>query len=200
MVSNTSNTYGWTEDELIERLKKGQEEAYRILVREYHSRLYSLACGITMDREESQDILQEVFLKVCSNIKGFKGKSSLFTWLRRITVNESLNWRRRAKRRFRWKHQPLDTEGTEGGVELERQESGPEAMYQKKELEKSLNNGLNLLSEEARTIFALRELEGLSYDEIAAQLNLSKGTVSSRLFYARQRLKEFLEKDQGGDS
>lgn len=199
MVSNTTNTYGWTEDELIERLKKGQEEAYRVLVREYHSRLYSLACGITMDREESQDILQEVFLKVCSNIKGFKGKSSLFTWLRRITVNESLNWRRRAKRRFRWKHQPLDTEVTEGGVELESQESGPEAMYQKKELEKSLNNGLNLLSEEARTIFALRELEGLSYDEIAAQLNLSKGTVSSRLFYARQRLKEFLEKGQEGD-
>jgi RNA polymerase sigma-70 factor (ECF subfamily) len=73
-------TYGWTEDELIERLKKGQEGAYRVLVREYHSRLYSLACGITLDREESQDILQEVFLKVCSNIKGFRGKSSLFNW------------------------------------------------------------------------------------------------------------------------
>jgi len=70
-------------------------------------------------------------------------------------------------------------------------------MYQKKELEKSLNNGLNSLPEEARTIFILRELEGLSYDEIAAQLNLRKGTVSSRLFYARQRLKEFLERDQG---
>ncbi len=189
-------TYGWTEDELIERLRKGQEEAYRVLVREYHSRLYGLACGITLDREESQDILQEVFLKVCSNIKGFKGKSSLFTWLRRITVNESLNWRRRAKRRFRWKHQPLETERIEGGPELESEESNPEDMYQKKELEKSLNNGLNLLSEEARTIFVLRELEGLSYDEIAAQMNLRKGTVSSRLFYARQRLKEFLERDQ----
>jgi RNA polymerase sigma-70 factor (ECF subfamily) len=189
-------TYGWTEDELIKRLRKGQEEAYRVLVREYHSRLYGLACGITLDREESQDILQEVFLKVCSNIKGFKGKSSLFTWLRRITVNESLNWRRRAKRRFRWKHQPLETERIEGGPELESEESNPEDMYQKKELEKSLNNGLNLLSEEARTIFVLRELEGLSYDEIAAQMNLRKGTVSSRLFYARQRLKEFLERDQ----
>ena len=190
-------TYGWTEDELIERLKKGQEEAYRVLVREYHSRLYSLACGITLDREESQDILQEVFLKVSSNIKRFRGKSSLFTWLRRITVNESLNWRRRAKRRFRWKHQPLETGGIEGGPEPGSEESGPEAMYQKKELEKSLNNGLNLLPEEARTIFILRELEGLSYDEIAAQLNLRRGTVSSRLFYARQRLKEFLERDQG---
>ena len=193
-------TYGWTEDELIERLKKGQEGAYRVLVREYHSRLYSLACGITLDREESRDILQEVFLKVCSNIKGFRGKSSLFTWLRRITVNESLNWRRRAKRRFRWKHQPLEAEGVEGGAEPGSEESGPEALYRKKELEKALNKGLNLLSEEARTIFVLRELEGLSYDEIAAQLNLRKGTVSSRLFYARQRLKEFLERDQGEGS
>jgi RNA polymerase sigma-70 factor (ECF subfamily) len=190
--------YGWTEDELIERLKKRQEEAYRILVSEYHSRLYSLACGITLDREESQDILQDVFLKVYSNIKGFKGKSSLFTWLRRITVNESLNWRRRAKRRFRWKHQPLATGEAEDGPEPESEEPGPENMVQKKELEKSLNNGLNLLSEESRTIFVLRELEGLSYDEIAAQLNLRKGTVSSRLFYARQRLKEFLEKEPGG--
>ncbi|MBN1831080.1 MAG: sigma-70 family RNA polymerase sigma factor [Deltaproteobacteria bacterium] len=190
-------THGWTEDELIERLRKGQEEAYRVLVREYHSRLYSLACGITLDREESQDILQEVFLKVCSNIKGFRGKSSLFTWLRRITVNESLNWRRRAKRRFRWKHQPLEAGEIEGGLDLESEDAGPEVMYQKKELEKSLNNGLNSLPEEARTIFILRELEGLSYEEIAAQLNLRKGTVSSRLFYTRQRLKEFLERGQG---
>jgi RNA polymerase sigma-70 factor (ECF subfamily) len=198
MVSNTTNELCWTEDELIERLRKGQEEAYRVLVREYHSRLYSLACGITLDRAESQDIVQEVFLKVYSNIKRFGGKSSLFTWLRRITVNESLNWRRRAKRRFRWKHQSLETGGIEGGPELESEDAGPEAMYQKKELEKSLNNGLNSLSEEARTMFILRELEGLSYDEIAAQLNLRKGTVSSRLFYARQRLKEFLERDQRG--
>lgn len=190
-------TYGRTEDELIERLKTGQEEAYRVLVREYHSRLYSLACGITLDREESQDILQEVFLKVYSNIKGFKGESSLFTWLRRITVNESLNWRRRAKRRFRWKHQPLVTEGIEGGPELGSEESGPEAIYQKKELEKTLNIGLNSLPEEARTVFVLRELEGLSYEEIAEQMNLRKGTVSSRLFYARQKLKDFLEKDEG---
>ena len=192
--------YGWTEDELIERLRKGQEEAYRVLVREYYSRLYSLACGITLDREESRDILQEVFLKVCSHIKGFEGKSSLFTWLRRITVNESLNWLRRAKRRFKWKHQPLETDEAEGGPGLVSENSGPEAMYQKKELEKSLNKGLNSLSEEARTIFALRELEGLSYDEIAAQLNISKGTVSSRLFNARQKLKEYLERDQGGNS
>jgi RNA polymerase sigma-70 factor (ECF subfamily) len=198
MVSNTTNELCWTEDELIERLRKGQEEAYRVLVREYHSRLYSLACGITLDRAESQDIVQEVFLKVYSNIKRFGGKSSLFTWLRRITVNESLNWRRRAKRRFRWKHQSLETGGIEGGPELESEDAGPEAMYQKKELEKSLNNGLNSLSEEARTMFILRELEGLSYDEIAAQLNLRKGTVSSRLFYARQKLKEFLERDQRG--
>ena len=198
MVSNTTNELCWTEDELIERLRKGQEEAYRVLVREYHSRLYSLACGITLDRAESQDIVQEVFLKVYSNIKRFGGKSSLFTWLRRITVNESLNWRRRAKRRFRWKHQSLETGGIEGGPELESEDAGPEAMYQKKELEKTLNNGLNSLSEEARTMFILRELEGLSYDEIAAQLNLRKGTVSSRLFYARQKLKEFLERDQRG--
>ena len=196
MVSFTTNDRGWNEGELIRRLKEGQEEAYRILVREYHSRLFGLAYGITLDREESQDILQDVFLKVYTHIRRFEGKSSLLTWLRRITINESLNWKRWAKRRLRWKHQPLETGVIDAGQEAGTEEFGPEALYRKKELEKSLNIGLDLLPEDARTVFILRELEGLSYDEIAEQMSLKKGTVSSRLFYARQRLKESLERDE----
>lgn len=172
------------------RLKKGEQEAYRLLVRQYRSNLLHIAHGITLDREESLDIVQDVFLKVYRRVHSFEGKSSLYTWLRRITVNESLNWRRRWKRRFRWHHQPLGDEDKGHGIETG--EAGPEGLYTKKELEKILRQGLNSLPEEARAILILKEVEGLSYTEIASHLKIKKGTVSSRIFYAREKLKEYL--------
>jgi len=191
-VSNKVNSPIWDEYELVLRLKKRQESAYRILVRQYQARLIDIAYGITMDREESLEIVQDVFLKVYSSIHAFEGRSKLYTWLRRITVNQSLNWRRRWKRRFRWHHQPLENEDTVESMELGTDEYGPETLYRKKELEKILNEGLNRLPEDARTIFILKEIEGLSYDDIAKTLDIKKGTVSSRIFYARQKLKQAL--------
>ena len=180
------------EKELIIRLKNGEQEAYRALVRQYQSRLIHIATGITLDREESLDIVQDVFLKVYRRVHSFEGKSSLYTWLRRITVNESLNWRRKWKRRFRWQHQSLEDEDTGNSPELGTDETGPESLYKKKELEKIVREGLNRLPEDARAVLVLKELEGLSYGEIARHLKIKKGTVSSRLFYARERLKEYL--------
>lgn len=192
MVSYTINTANWNENKLVRSLKKGQDEAYRVLVREYQTKLFSIIYGITLDREESLDILQEVFLKVYNNIHSFEERSSLYTWLRRITVNECLNWRRRWKRRFKWKHQSLE-EGDRGdSIELGTEKYGPETIYLQKELEKILNHELHSLPEDARTAFILKELEGLSYDEIARLLKIKKGTVSSRIFYARRRLKKSL--------
>lgn len=151
-----------------------------------------MAMGITLDREESQDIVQDVFLKVYRRIHSFEGKSSLYTWLRRITVNESLNWRRKWKRRFRWRHQSLETEDKGNRVQLEADEIGPEGLYRKKELEKLIHQGLNRLPEDARAVLILKEVEGLSYNEIARHLKIKKGTVSSRIFYAREKLREYL--------
>ncbi len=145
-----------------------------------------------MEREESLDIVQEVFLKVHQNIKSFRGDSGLSTWLHRITVNQSLNWQRKWKRRLKWRHQPLEKD--EGGdyPELGDSQENPETLYHKGELEKALQEGLKELPETSRTVFILREIEGLSYDEIAEVLNIKKGTVKSRLFHARQKLKERL--------
>lgn len=180
------------EKSLVSRLKQGQEAAYRILIRNYQGQLFSIAYGITMDREESLDIVQEVFLKVHQNIKNFRGDSGLSTWLHRITVNQSLNLQRKWKRRLKWRHQPLEKD--EGGdyPELRDSQENPETLYHKGELEKALQEGLNELPETSRTVFVLREIEGLSYDEIAEVLNIKKGTVKSRLFLARQKLKERL--------
>lgn len=180
------------EKEFILRLKKGEQEAYRLLVRQYRSKLLHIALGITLDREESLDIVQDVFLKVYGRIHLFEGKSSLYTWLRRITVNESLNWRRKWKRRFRWHHESLEGEEEGHSIELKADEIDPEGLFQKKELEKIVHQGLNRLPEEARAILILKELEGLSYKEIARYLKIKEGTVSSRIYSAREKLKGYL--------
>ncbi len=178
---------------MVSSLKERQEEAFRVLVRQYQGRLFSIAYGITLDREASLDIVQEVFLKVFQKIHTFREDSRLSTWLHRITVNLCLNWKRRWKRRFKWRHQTIESSKTADHLELEADDYSPEAFYQRKELGEILWKTLSKLPEQARAVLVLKELEGLSYEEIAKILKIQKGTVSSRLFYARKRLKELLE-------
>ena len=181
------------ETKLVALLKAGDEQAFRILIRQYQSKLYSIAYGITLDREESLDIVQDVFLKVYQKIHAFREESSLSTWLHRITVNMCLNWKRRWMRRFKWHHQPLEKEAGGDYPELGTTETVPETLYEQKELQKILWEQLKGLPEEARAVFVLKEMEGLSYDDIAKILKIKTGTVSSRLFYARKKLKKGLQ-------
>lgn len=191
-MSTITNNPEWDEGRLVKGLREGEDEAYRILVSSYQSRLINLAYGITLDREESLDIVQEVFLKVYTKIEGFEEKSSLYTWLRKITLNESLNLKRKWKRRFKWQHQSIDDD--QGfSFELGTSETEPERLYRKKELEKLFNDGLNILPENARSVLFLRDVEELSYEEIGKLLGIGKGTVSSRVFYAREKLRKFLK-------
>ncbi|MCP4348248.1 MAG: sigma-70 family RNA polymerase sigma factor [Desulfobacterales bacterium] len=195
-MSDIINKDTLDENRLISLLKQGNEDAFRILILRYQARLFAVAYGITLDREESLDIVQEVFIKVWQKIHTFRDESKLSTWLRRITVNQCLNWQRRWKRRFRWRHQPLETDEAGDYPELGTNDYHPETLYRKKELEKVLWEKLKELPEEARAVFVLRETQELSYDEIAEVLNIKRGTVSSRLYYARQKLKESLKEYQ----
>lgn len=181
------------ESTLVSLLKQGQEDAFRVLVRRYETRVFSIAYGITLDREESLDIVQEVFLKVYQNIHTFREESRLSTWLHRITVNLCLNWKKRWKRRFRWHHQPIERDESGNDLNSGTEAHYPDALYEKKEFEKIFWDRLNELPENTRAVFVLKEVEGLSYDEIAKALGVRTGTVSSRLFYARKRLKESLK-------
>jgi len=171
-------------------LKEGREDAYRALIRQYEKRLYHIAFGITLDPEDSAEIVQEVFLKVYQHIGSFKGESKLFTWLRRITVNQALNWQRRLRRRFKWHHQSLENGDEYGTVELRADTEDPEGAYLDRERRAFVLEQLKALPEDARTVLMLKEIEGLSYDEIAKLLGIRKGTVSSRIFYARKKLRE----------
>ncbi len=199
-VSNKLNAIPWTESELISRLKQGNEEAFRILMQKYQSRLYSVAFGICLEKEESLDIVQDVFFKVYQSIHTFRGESGLYSWLRRITINRSLNWRRSWKRRFGWSHQSFE-EAEPDNAYAQDHKINPAEVYERKKLGDVFQDRLKMLPEDARIVFVLKEVEGLSYNEISSVLKIKRGTVSSRLFYARQRLKsslqEYIDEDEG---
>ncbi|MGB5987270.1 MAG: sigma-70 family RNA polymerase sigma factor [Desulfobacterales bacterium] len=194
-MSNAIQREGFDEAELVAGLKQGSEDAYRTLVRHFQDRLFKVAYGILLDREEAWDIVQDVFFKVFQSIDSFKSQARLSTWLHRITVNHCLNWKRRWKRRLRGYHRPLDAdsgdpEGRYPPIGTEQYQ--PERQVREKQMARNLWASVAELPEEARAVFMLKEVEGLSYDEIADILKVKRGTVSSRLFYARKRIKKSL--------
>lgn len=181
------------DQELILRLQRGDEWAFQLMVRRFRKKIFSIAFGITLDAEESQDIMQEVFLQVYRTIGDFRGDASLATWLHRITVNRSLNWKRRWARRFKWLHVSTDSTDGQPAVEPESDLPSPEIRVANAQTRRQIDNALKMLPDQARTVFVLREIEGLSYEEIADAIGIKLGTVRSRLFHARKRLKEILQ-------
>lgn len=179
------------EQDLVERLKKGQTQAFNQLVSSYQERLFTLAYGITLDREDSLEVVQDVFFSAYHHIQTFRQDSTLATWLRKITLHHCLNWKRKWKRRFKWHHQSLEQEND--FEPAQENPNDPELLFRKKQLEGLLMKGIQALPEKLRLVFVLNAIEGLSYDEIAETLNIKKGTVSSRLHLARKSLINSLE-------
>lgn len=192
-MSNTIQNRIVHDEELILRLQRGDEWAFQLMVRRFRKKIFSIAFGITLDPEESQDIMQEVFLQVYRTIGNFREEASLSTWLHRITVNRSLNWKRRWARRFKWLHVSTDRFDDVQAIEPESDLPSPEIGVVNAQTRQQIDNALKTLPDQARTVFVLRELEGFSYEEIADAIGIKLGTVRSRLFHARKRLKEILQ-------
>ena len=193
-MSNKLNGSQWGEDRLISLLKQGDEEAFRVLIRRYQNKVFSVAYGITLDKEESLEILQEVVLKVYMNIRTFREEARLSTWLHRITINQCRNWQRKWRRKFGLHHHLPARDDAADNPEMGSDEDNPDTLYEKMELGKIFRKCLRDLPEKNRTVFVLKEVEGLSYEEIARILKIKQGTVSSRLFYARKKLKGLIKK------
>ena len=183
------------EQDLVVRLQKGEQWAFSILVDQYQERLMKVAYGITFDTHESQEIVQDVFVIVYKKIHSFRQDASLATWLRKITVNQCLNWKRKWKRRFKWSHDSMESENDKNLIKETLKNSDPEMLYQGKQLGENIMKTLQKLPEKIRIVFILNSLEGLSYEQIAKTLNIKKGTVSSRLYFARKKLMDLLETD-----
>ncbi|MFH1998145.1 MAG: sigma-70 family RNA polymerase sigma factor [Planctomycetota bacterium] len=175
---------------LVEMLIKGSDEAFAALYDTYGSRIFSVVYRIVGDSTESEDVVQEVFLKVLRNIASFNQQSSLYTWLYRIAANAAVD----AKKRFGPQHMMSIYKKDGQAFDLESDAENPESVPQREEMAGILREAMDQLSDDHRTILVLREFENMSYSDIAKVLNCSKGTVESRLFRARNRLREKLEK------
>jgi len=176
------------EQELVERLKKGQQWAYQVLVTRYQDRLLKIAYGITLDMEESREVVQDVFVSVFKHIHSFREEAGLWGWLRRITINACLNWKRKWKRRFKWHHTSLEPDNNHLLYGAQKDSATPESILGEKEGETDLVRAIHKLPEKNRLVFVLNTLEELSYEEIAQTLKIRKGTVASRLFHARKQI------------
>ncbi len=187
------------EQELVERLRKGQQWAFNQLVTTHQNRLLKVAYSITLDHEESLEIVQDVFLSVFKNIHSFRQESSLAGWLRRITINSCLNWKRKWKRRFKWHHDPIDFQ-TEAKLTNESlKKNDPESLVREKQFEKKIMDAVKILPEKLRVVFVLNNLEGMPYEEISQTLDIKMGTVRSRLHAARKKILDSLETSTIGD-
>ena len=176
------------EAELVFRCQQGNQEALKEIFDLYHKKVYRVAYGLLRQREEALDIVQEVFIKLFRSIKNFKGEARLSTYLHRMTVNTAIDHVRKAGK-------PIlsSLEGEEGFQPAEPAENRPDRIFFYKELEGKVNKALAEIPADQRMALVLREVEGLSYQEIAESMECSIGTVMSRLHYGRKKLQDMLK-------
>lgn len=190
---------------LVSALKEGSEEAFALLIAQYSKPLYSLVARSLKNPDDAADIIQEVFIKVFRNIRGFHGESSLRTWLYRIALHESSNQKRwwcRHKRQEVTIDTPLTAaENAEGddslslGATLADGRGSPYDHTVQLQLKARIETCLRAVPEAFRTVIVLREIEGFSYDEIAEVVGVPVGTVKSRLKRGRLALKQQMRAD-----
>jgi RNA polymerase sigma-70 factor (ECF subfamily) len=187
---------GEREATLVQRCAARDEVACAELVGEHQRMVVQLAVNLLDDRNEALDVSQEVFLRVFRTIHRFRGQSSLRTWIYRIAVNQARNRHRFWRRRRRADQVSLEDHVSLHGELVSTRQATPERELAQKELGDRLQRALNNLPFDQRTAIVLREVDGLSYDEIAFSLGVAIGTVKSRLTRARQALRLELREDR----
>lgn len=184
---------------IVSELKAGTEEAYAWLIAKYHQPIYSVVARLLGDPADAQDVTQDVFIKVFRNIRSFHGECALHTWMYRIALHEASNHRRWWSRH---KEQEVTLEARRGSQgpdhapclkdTLETAQDSPFEQAANAEAHKRVEAGLRQLPVQFRTVVAMRDLEGMTYEEIAEVLDVRIGTVKSRLARGRALLKEAL--------
>ncbi len=186
------------ESQFIERLRQGDDAAFEILVNERSSEIYGLLYRLTGNGEEARDLTQETFLRAFQSISHFRGDADLKTWIYRIAINQARNRWRWWRRRRRDETVSIDSTGVDGRQSLvatlrAESSSDPEQDTLAHERETALRTALSGLRRAYKETVILRDIEGFAYEEIAAMLEISLGTVKSRLARGRQELRRKLE-------
>jgi RNA polymerase sigma-70 factor (ECF subfamily) len=177
------------ESDLVKQFKNGDPSAFEEIVRKYQNRIYNLCRYMLQGPGDAQDAAQDVFLKAYRALKDFRPDSSIYTWIYRIAVTTCLDYRRKSRREL-FRSEPLTED-------LASAEHSPHQLYESRKITESVQLALQKLPEKLRAAIVLREMEGLSYEEIAEVLHTSVGTVKSRIWRAREQLRHLLKKNIG---
>lgn len=193
-VEATENDDSFPVDELVQQAQAGDEEAFGQLVRHYHERVYHVAYRFVRNVDEANDLAQQAWIKAWKRLSSFRGQSGFFTWMYRVVSSVCLDHLRKKKRRS--EQELLD------GVEYDRvvgaelaasSRSRPDRELERSEIRQRFFDELEKLSSEHRMALVMREVDGLSYEEIARAMKCRKGTVMSRIYYARKNLQSRME-------
>jgi RNA polymerase sigma-70 factor (ECF subfamily) len=181
------------DQQLVERVQRGDKAAFDLLVIKYQRKIFRLLSRMVRDPSEVEDVAQEAFIKAYRALPNFRGDSAFYTWLYRIAINTAKNWLVSQGRRAPTSTEAEieDAETFDDGEHL-RDLNTPDAMLLTRQVGEAVNRAIDGLPEDLRTAIVLRELEGLSYEEIAETMNCPIGTVRSRIFRAREAIAEEL--------
>ena len=181
--------------DLIRRVQRGDAEAFEPLMLAHQKAVYNLALRLTENPQDAEDMAQEAFLKAYRSLPEFRGDCKFSVWLYRIVTNVSLDYRRKQKRRPASSLTVEDEEGEEQQMDIPDASASPEKLLERKLTREAVRRGMDALTEDQRKILLLREISGLSYEEIGETLGLEAGTVKSRISRARKKLCDFLRAD-----
>ncbi len=185
-----------TEEELIKKAAQGDQDAFAQLLELHQNKVYGLALRLVNSPEDAMDLTQETFFNAWRGLPNFHFESKFSTWLYRLTTNAAIDFLRREKRRRGLAVVPLSTEDDPDRVsDIPDRRFTPQDELERKEFQEAVSRGLGKLSDEHRQVLVLRELNGLSYGEIAQVLGIEEGTVKSRIYRARMALRKVLLAD-----
>ena len=185
---------------LVEACRNGDRQAFRQLTLRYQRKVYSIAYGFLRNPEDALDVVQESFIKVHRYLHNFEGNSSFYTWLYRIVTNLCIDHIRKNRRHREFEFDDGLRHGEEGASAAFVPPSAlgdPATLVQRREILEAVQNGLEHLSDKHRAVIVMRELQGMSYEEMARAMGCSKGTIMSRLFHARRNMQRQLTERLG---
>lgn len=176
------------ETAVIEQVKNGDKDAFEALVLAHQKKVYNMALRMVGNAADAADIAQEAFIRAYNAIGSFRGDCKFSVWLYRVTTNLCIDFMKQAKRRQAYSTAYVNDEDEEQEMEIPDLRFEPQSELERQELRRTVRDALLRLPEDSREILLLREIEGLSYEEIGSALSLSEGTVKSRIFRARKYL------------
>lgn len=182
------------EYQIVQQVLAGDTNAFEELVLEYEKKVYNVALRLLGDREDAQDMTQEAFIKAFNSLESFRGDSKFSVWISRIVSNLCLDLLRSKNRRPTVSLSVEDDDGAQVEMDIADKSLSPDVLLEKRMTQQSLRDGLKALPDEYRAILLLREVQGLSYDEISKALDIEPGTVKSRIYRGRKKLCDHLIK------